>query len=130
MRRRRAVAVVVVMWFVAACGTGSQPSAELLAVATQDGPLGGSECPQAAIEGTLATSARWLLGVAGGPAGSVRGVLWPPGFAARRDDGRLVLLDEAHQLVAREGDRVRVGGEDGSDGVWLACRTVIVLPAA
>lgn len=126
MRNAHAIGLVVVLWVVAACGAASQPSLEFLAVAAQDGPPGGFECPVPAIEGTLATSSRWLLGLAPDQGKPVRGVLWPPGYAAGRVDGRLVLLDQDHRVVAREGDEVRVGGWEGAAGVWIACRTVTV----
>jgi hypothetical protein len=40
---------------------------------------------------------RWLL-------------LWPEGHTARLADGLLEVLDESGELVAREGERLRVGG--------------------
>jgi hypothetical protein len=120
--------LLAVLILLAACGQPA-PSFDRLAIAEQDGPAGGSPCPATAIEGVLASSDRWLIGLAGLPGVAVRGVLWPPGYAAARTSSGLVLLDEESRVVGHVGDRVRSGGEDGADGVWLACRPV-VLPSA
>jgi len=40
---------------------------------------------------------RWLL-------------LWPEGYTAQLVDGQLEVLDESGEVVAREGERLRVGG--------------------
>lgn len=62
--------------------------------------------------------------------GHAHQVVWPNGYTARDDDGRLAVIDQSGSLVAHEGDRVSVGGGeiDGS-GTWLACPgTLVVAP--
>jgi len=118
-----------VLLVVAACGQPA-PSLDRLAVAAQDGPPGGLACPATVIEGVLASSDRWLIGIADAPGGQVRGILWPPGYAAARTSSGLVLLDERSLVIAHVGDRVRSGGSGGADGIWLACRPVVVPSAS
>lgn len=133
MKRMRSLAAPialgsVILLSIAACA-GPAPSIDRVGVFVQDGPPGGSACPDIFIEGVLESSDRWLIGIAPVAGGTVRGVMWPPGYAAAHTTSGLVLLDEADAVVARVGDRVRSGGWDGADGVWLACRPE-VLPSA
>ena len=58
--------------------------------------------------------------------GTVRQVIWPSGYWARDDAGRLAVLDETGNVVAHEGDRVAIGGQDVG-GPWLGCGGVKVL---
>jgi hypothetical protein len=45
------------------------------------------------------------------------GLLWPEGYAARRDaDGRVSILNAAGKVVLRDGDRFEVGGGPGPSG--------------
>jgi hypothetical protein len=37
-------------------------------------------------------------------------LLWPEGYTARYGDGRLEVLDAAGNVVARDGERIRIGG--------------------
>jgi hypothetical protein len=47
-----------------------------------------------------------------------RGVAWPNGYSARREqDGVVVLVDPTGRIVAREGDRIVAAGADGDDGI-------------
>lgn len=125
--RRGVRPALVVLACVALAGcVASQPTFDLVGIATQDGPPGGTACPATAIEGMLALSPRTVLGVASAQGGSARDVLWPPGYVAARGAGGLLLLDQNSSVVARVGDRVRVGGEAGADGIWLACRPVVI----
>lgn len=60
--------------------------------------------------------------------GLVRGVIWPNGYSARDDGGRLAVLDGSGNLVAHEGDRVSIGGgEIDTIGTWLGCGGATVL---
>lgn len=111
---------------VAACAEPA-PSFDRVGVSVQDGPPGGSACPDTAIEGVLVPGEPDGLAVAVGT-GEVRTVVWPPGYGAARVTSGLVLLDENDQILAHAGDRVRVGGWD-QEGGWFACRPV-VLPSA
>jgi hypothetical protein len=107
---------------VAACA-GSAPSFDRVGVSVQDGSLGGSACPDSSIEGAL-VRADIGLGVEVAP-GVVRHVEWPPGYGAASTTSGIVLLDEHDQIIARVGDRVRVGGWDQVGG-WFACRPVVL----
>jgi hypothetical protein len=75
----------------------------------------------ARITGRLVADARWGIALQDAT-GFVHEVIWPYGYAARRDGGRLVLLDAAGRVVAGVGDTVTMGGgERGSNRAWLAC---------
>lgn len=119
---------IAIISAVAAC-TQPAPSLDRLGVSTQDGPPGGSACPDASIEGVLARSEASGIGVAIGADDQLRTVVWPPGYGAARTPSGLVLLDERDQIVARVGDRVRVGGLD-EEGGWFACRPVVLASAS
>ena len=60
--------------------------------------------------------------------GLVHQVIWPNGYSARDDIGRLVVLDASGNIVAHEGDRVSIGGgEIDAKGTWLGCGGTTVL---
>ena len=115
---------------VAACATAtSQPSFDFVGIATQDGPRGGQPCSGPEIVGRLAIAPKWGLGVVDESTGQLHGTVWPPAFAAARQGGRIVLLDQDLRVVAREGDVVVVPGENHPDpgtpdGVWFACQNI------
>jgi len=102
------------------------PAAIALALALVTGGCTG--CRTALLEGVLASDGG-TLGVRGsdGQVGSVR---WPEGvfgYAVRRDGDRLALTDVLGRVVAREGDRIQVGGGDNPDGSFGGCGNVIVV---
>jgi hypothetical protein len=84
-------------------------------------------CPGALLEGVLV---EWIVPVEEGPAfgvdddglpGSlVTPVVWPSAYRARYQGTLLVLEDRSGNVVASEGDRVRLGGGMSSD-VFIAC---------
>ena len=113
---------------VAACAQPA-PSLDRIGVWVQDGPPGGSACPDRSIEGVLVSSEPSGLGVAIGGGDELRTVVWPPGYGAARTPSGLVLLDEHDQIVVHEGDRVRVGGWD-QEGGWFACRPAVLASAS
>ena len=125
---------------LAACGgtpVSASPtvSSTLVAVPTQPPPPPAAGSPQACmaalLTGVLTADQRWGL-VVTWDNGAVEKVIWPYGFAARADGTRLVLIDAEHGgvIIAREGDRVAVGGgEIDADGTWLACPTDIRIVA-
>ena len=83
------------------------------------------ECPAALIIGTLHEMETYGVGLEiDGEAWPVR---WPFGFSARRDDGQLVLLDAAGEVVGGHGDPVQAGGGMGETSV-AACVSVIRAP--
>jgi hypothetical protein len=58
--------------------------------------------------------------------GVVWAVIWPTDYTARDDDGRLVVVDGGGTVIAREGDRVEIGGAE-EDGAWLGCGGMRIL---
>lgn len=119
---------------LASCGAGTQPTADpsLIAVPTQDPEPAGTPraCPAALIEGILVSDERWGLAIQD-PEGLTREVLWPHGYAARREASGLALIDGDGSVVAHEGDRVQIGGgETSSDGAWLGCGGIKVVAGA
>ena len=76
-------------------------------------------CLEARVGGILVADDKAGLGFAN--AGHPMSVVWPDGFSARREWGRIVLLDARGAVVAREGDRILAAGGtagDGAVGVW------------
>lgn len=134
---RAALAVLVAALMGACAGpspsptsTGAMP-AGFVALRTQESPPAGTPeaCMAALIEGTLARQAQSGVGLRD-PRGFLIQVIWPNGYAARDDAGRLVVLDASGSVVAREGDRVSIGGGYvESEATWLACGgTKVVAP--
>jgi hypothetical protein len=84
-------------------------------------------CPAAITEGTLVRHAASGMGYRD-PLGVVRAVIWPHGYSAREEGGRLAVVDESGNVVAHEGDHVTIGGgEVDEKGTWLGCGGVAVL---
>ena len=129
LRRSRPIATVLFALCLVACkGQPSEPpssAAGLISVPTQSPWPGGvpQSCMTALLTGVLVADERWGLAIDVGEA-EVQKVSWPFGFAARADGDGLVLVDTTHggAIVAREGDRVQIGGGDtGRDNGWIAC---------
>jgi hypothetical protein len=51
----------------------------------------------------------------------IQGVIWPYGYAGRRELAGVVLLDGDGQVVAQEGDLVQMRGARGDDGTNYPC---------
>jgi hypothetical protein len=84
-------------------------------------------CMASLIEGILVRDAPSGVAIRD-PQGLVHQVVWPFGYAARDDGGRLVVLAASGSVVAHEGDRVSIGGgEIGTDGTWLGCGGTTIL---
>jgi hypothetical protein len=80
-------------------------------------------CLHGATSGFMTEEARSGLGIRSG--GRLIAVVWPAGYSAVRIDGVDHLLDHAGQVVARDGDHIRLGGGLGTQGdVWHTCGTV------
>ena len=94
------------------------------AIAITTARVANAICMDALMTGKLARDARTGLGVTGAD-GQQMAVEWPFGYSARNDGGRLALVDETGEIVAREGDSVQVGGGFGNV-VWHACGPVSV----
>jgi hypothetical protein len=95
----------------------------VIAVRTAESPAPGTPaaCATALLQGTLVSNA--AFGVALQDAeGHVHKIVWPFGYSARATSAGVVVLNDRGLVVAREGDRVGLGGgEIGNDGTWLAC---------
>ena len=116
------VLILVIGWRLQG-GTGV-PAVLSIELRTQEPvPSGSTPQPCAAAQ----TSGQLARGDAGRlvlvePYGLRRPVIWPFGYSARENEGRIEVLDEHGRVVAMEGDRVLLaGGEIGSDGPWSAC---------
>ncbi len=94
--------LITVLAALAATG-GALYLAFALAMGTTSGG-----CPTALMQGTL-VEVDGALGVESVPPGSVSKVDWPFGYGVGEEDGTLVLT-RVFTTVAREGDRVSVGG--------------------
>jgi hypothetical protein len=65
--------------------------------------------------------------------GEVMPVQWPFGYSARVALGRVVLLDEAGAVLAREGDGIKMGGgylDEFGDPFFWSCGDVTVIQPA
>lgn len=94
----------------------------ILAVAAAN-VFGGCEqaCPAALLTGTLSEQAGELVVIPDG-GGPPERVNWPSGHAVRREGDSLVVVNLFGWVVAREGDRVRLGGgETAQTGTWDVC---------
>jgi hypothetical protein len=77
-------------------------------------------CPMARTEGVLVRQPQSGAGLRDNQ-GAVWQVAWPTDYTARDDGGRLVVLDGTGTVIAHEGDRVEIGGQDVGGGTWLGC---------
>ena len=131
------LAILIAAGVLSACGQvgpsasavigGTPPGTIALRTQTPEPPGTLQACMAALTSGTLVRDA--TSGVAlRDPDGSVRQVVWPYGYTARDDGGRLVVLDASGAVVAHEGDRVSIGGgEIDSRGTWLGCGGTTIL---
>jgi hypothetical protein len=77
-------------------------------------------CALAAVGGVLAFDTTYGLGFKSGE--SVRVVVWPYGYSARREsDGVVVLIDPSGRVVAREGDHLAAAGAFGDTATFVMC---------
>ena len=83
-------------------------------------------CMDALMAGSLERHAATGLGIE--TSEGTTPVEWPFGYRARLDGNAVVLLDETGKVVAREHDRVNVGGGLGAGNLWFACAPVTVEP--
>ena len=110
---------------------GPTASPPAIALRTQGSQPAGTAtaCMAALLSGTLVRD-----GVAGlrvrDEQGHSHQVIWPNGYSARDDGGRLAVIDGNGTVVAHEGDRLSMGGgEIDGAGTWLACPgTLVVAP--
>lgn len=83
-------------------------------------PSSPEACPMARTEGTLVRHQQSGAGLRD-PAGAVWQVIWPTDYTARDEVGRITVYDGGGNLIAHEGDRVEIGGQDVGGGTWLGC---------
>lgn len=135
MLGRLSLALAVLL--LSACAGSPSPSAaasdtppsRVIALRTQAPQAGATPaaCPAALIEGALVRDAQSGVGLRDAQ-GRIRVLIWPNGYSARDDGGRLAVLDGSGNLVAHEGDRISIGGgEIDARGTWLACGGTTVL---
>jgi len=89
-------------------------------------PSSPEACPMARTEGTLVRQPQSGAGLRNN-AGVVWQVIWPTDYTARDEGGRLVVLDGSGNVIAHEGDRVEIGGQDVGGGTWLGCGAMRVM---
>jgi len=128
---------LLAMVLLSACAASPSPSAAptgtpqpgVIALRTQAPQPGETPaaCPAALIEGVLVRDAQSSVGLRDAQ-GLIRQVIWPNGYFARDDGGRLSVRDGSGNVVAHEGDRVSIGGgEIDANGTWLGCGGTTVL---
>jgi hypothetical protein len=88
-----------------------------------------SICAAARVGGTLVADPDYGLGYKAD--GGTRGVVWPHGYSARREqDGIVVLIDPSGRIVAREGDSIESAGTwKGDPEIALPCGELEVNPS-
>jgi hypothetical protein len=99
-------------------------ASELVAVPTSPPNLSGI-CHQALLEGVLVRDSETGFAVQYGEHRT--GIRWPDGYVAREGPDGLELLDENGEVVAREGDGVRLGGGSSGD-LFASCVAPEVVP--
>lgn len=103
-------------------GIGSDPAGSedpsLVWLLTEERPS--ALCREALGGGRLVADPRSGLAVAD-TEGEVTPVSWPLGYAARREAGRIVLVDPTGRPVAGEDDTVRFAGGSDTAGTWHVC---------
>jgi hypothetical protein len=104
------IGVALVVFVLAGC-----------AVQLRTAPAPANGCDLALVEGRLVADARSGLALAADETGASIEIIWPFGYSARRDPVELALIDERGAVVAREGDRINVGGGSGADDAFVAC---------
>jgi hypothetical protein len=112
----------------ASAAIGGAPPATVALRTQAPEPAGTPQaCMASLVEGSLVRDAPSGVAVRDAQ-GLVHQVVWPFGYSARDDGGRLVVLDASGSVVAHEGDRVSIGGgEIGTDGTWLGCGGTTIL---
>jgi hypothetical protein len=116
-------ALLVMAVAVGACM--ATPAGGPVAIRTEAmGPI----CEAARIGGILVPDANYGLGFQP-DGGSEYGAIWPDGYSARREGGKIVLIDPSGHFVAREGDYVVAAGAVNSNGAGRACTDIGAVPS-
>jgi hypothetical protein len=108
--------------------TGGPPRATIALRTAAPEPAGTPQaCMASVIEGILVRDAPSGIAIRD-TQGVMRQVVWPYGYGARDDRGRLAVLDASGAAVAHEGDRVAIGGGAIESGrTWLGCGGTTIL---
>ena len=80
-------------------------------------------CPTALASGVLTARGADLL--LADDTGAPMDVVWPDGYSVRRDGDRLSLVNRFGFVMAREGDRIDMGGGVGMDGRFHGCNDIV-----
>jgi hypothetical protein len=131
------IAAVVAVW-IAACttplpsvGASTSGHVELQTLPPESGQTPAA-CMAALMTATLVRHPRSGAGLADTD-GHVVAVIWPFGYFARDDGGRLAVVAGSGKVLAHEGDLVSVGGGFAGDdeSTWTGCGGITaVLPPA
>jgi hypothetical protein len=81
-------------------------------------------CPTALASGVLTASGTDLLLT--DDTGAPMDVVWPDGYSVRRDGDALALVNRFGFVMAREGDRIDMGGGVGTDDRFHGCNDIVV----
>lgn len=125
-RLGRLIAGTLLVMAVAACASAAPAptSAPALAFAIRTPVVEPQACMDALMVGSLERNPLSGLGISTAEAATP--VEWPFGYSARVVGSSIVLVDPSGKVVAREHDRVHVGGGLGAGPVWFACGDVTV----
>jgi len=118
---------VVVAVSITACTTplpalhASEPGHVELQTLPPESEQTPAACMAALLTGTLVRHPQSVFGLTYTD-GKVVGVIWPFGYFARDDGGRLAVVDPSGKVLAHEGDLVSVtGGFAGDESTWTGC---------
>jgi hypothetical protein len=114
-----------------ACSASATDGPVAIKTATHSGGV----CQIVGWGGVLVADPTWGLAVMGTEPGSDEppnshrfGVVWPPGYTARREQGVVVVLDAEGRVAAREGQTMISGNPPTSDGVVHPCAPIEIVP--
>ena len=83
------------------------------------------------IQGVLIGDPNWglaLRSTLNTTVGKTYGVVWPPGYSARREQGVTLLVGSGGGVVAREGDALQMAPGNEEDGVVYPCEPITSVP--
>lgn len=129
MRRRDGSVLLSVLLVAAATAACDQPAAapQVIPVPTHNNEI----CLMARIGGKLVVDGRWGFAIEDLLGGRYKPV-WPAGFLAVMDEGRLTLVDGSGRVVARAGDTFEsagglIGRNGDPDNTTMICGEIKVI---